>query len=128
MSHVPPVRCRAAFGQVVGLGTRAAVVQYPTLQPNLHAYAIIGAAGMLGGVTRMTVSCTVLVMETTGSLQVRVPSSVSPVRAHVCLVRAHAQQQIQAVCSPPQTEPPPPPYTAVARADHAHGVRGQVGR
>ena len=72
-----PVRSRAAFGQVVGLVMRAAVAQYPTLQPNLHSYAIIGAAGMLGGVTRMTVSCTVLVMETTGSLQVRAPSSPS---------------------------------------------------
>ena len=34
---------------------------------------MVGAAAMLGGATRMTVSITVLVMETTGSTQLIIP-------------------------------------------------------
>ena len=37
------------------------------------SYAVIGASGFLGGATRMTISITVLIMETTGSLQLLVP-------------------------------------------------------
>eukprot|EP01023_Acetabularia_acetabulum_P017781 TRINITY_DN1891_c0_g1_i13.p1 TRINITY_DN1891_c0_g1~~TRINITY_DN1891_c0_g1_i13.p1 ORF type:complete len:840 (-),score=163.15 TRINITY_DN1891_c0_g1_i13:115-2634(-) len=40
-------------------------------------YAIIGAAASLGGATRMTLSITVLVMETTGALQLIVPIMVA---------------------------------------------------
>lgn len=40
---------------------------------SLPTYAIIGAAATLGGATRMTLSITVLVMETTGGLQLVIP-------------------------------------------------------
>lgn len=44
---------------------------------SLPAYAVVGAASMLGGATRMTLSITVLVMETTGALQLIVPLMAS---------------------------------------------------
>lgn len=40
---------------------------------SLPTYAIMGAAATLGGATRMTLSITVLVMETTGGLQLVMP-------------------------------------------------------
>lgn len=40
---------------------------------SLQSYAIVGAAASLGGATRMTISICVLVMETTGSLQLIIP-------------------------------------------------------
>ena len=36
---------------------------------DLHTYAVLGTAAALGGTMRLTISVTVLVMETTGSLQ-----------------------------------------------------------
>lgn len=39
----------------------------------MTTYAIVGAAASLGGTTRMTISITVLMVETTGSLQLIVP-------------------------------------------------------
>ena len=45
----------------------------PHLPVDLHTYAVLGAAASLGGATRMTISITVLVMETTGSLQLIIP-------------------------------------------------------
>lgn len=48
---------------------------YPAI--SLQAYAIIGAAASLGGATRMTISICVLVMETTGALQLIVPIMLS---------------------------------------------------
>ena len=47
------------------------------LTVDLHSYAIVGAAAMLGGATRMTISITLLVMETTGALQMLVPLMVT---------------------------------------------------
>lgn len=44
---------------------------------SLQSYAIIGAAASLGGATRMTISICVLVMETTGALQLIVPIMLS---------------------------------------------------
>ncbi|GMH42780.1 hypothetical protein BSKO_10699 [Bryopsis sp. KO-2023] len=44
---------------------------------SLPCYAIIGSAASLGGATRMTISICVLVMETTGSLQLIVPIMVA---------------------------------------------------
>ena len=40
---------------------------------DLHTCAVVGAAACLGGATRMTISITVLVMETTGSMQLIIP-------------------------------------------------------
>ena len=46
-------------------------------------YAIVGAAAVLGGVTRMTVSLAVIMFELTGGLLYALPI-VSGARAHVC--------------------------------------------
>jgi len=43
----------------------------------LHAYTVIGAGAMLAGVTRMTLSVCVLIIETTGSYPVLVPIMLS---------------------------------------------------
>lgn len=45
----------------------------PGFQISLPGYAVVGAASMLSGTTRMTLSISVLVMETTGSLGMIVP-------------------------------------------------------
>lgn len=40
---------------------------------SLTSYSVVGAAAFLGGSTRMTLTATVMVMETTGSLQLIIP-------------------------------------------------------
>ena len=40
---------------------------------SLTSYAVVGAAAYMGGATRMTLTTTVMVMETTGALQLIVP-------------------------------------------------------
>lgn len=57
-------------GQVI-----RAIVRYSgsTLPVSLSSYAVVGAAAFMGGATRLTLTATVMVMETTGSLQLIVP-------------------------------------------------------
>ena len=43
------------------------------LPVSLSSYAVVGAAAFMGGATRLTLTATVMVMETTGSLQLIVP-------------------------------------------------------
>eukprot|EP00959_Pyramimonas_sp_CCMP1952_P252697 5279507-Pyramimonas_sp.AAC.1 len=72
---VPSLAIGAAYGQICGrtVGAVLAALEITSVRPSLHTYAVVGAAGALGGATRMTISITVLVMETTGSLQLIVP-------------------------------------------------------
>ena len=71
---VPSLAVGAAMGQIVGRAVAAVVGAIdPHLPVDLHTYAVLGAAASLGGATRMTISITVLVMETTGSLQLIIP-------------------------------------------------------
>ncbi|CEF99187.1 Chloride channel, voltage gated [Ostreococcus tauri] len=71
---VPSLAVGASFGQLVGrIVASIASHRGSEVRINLHAYAIIGAAANLGGATRMTISITVLVMETTGSMQLIIP-------------------------------------------------------
>ena len=71
---VPSLAVGASFGQLVGrIVASIARTRGSDVAINLHAYAIIGAAANLGGATRMTISITVLVMETTGSMQLIIP-------------------------------------------------------
>ncbi len=51
-------------------GCRAAGSKLPV---SLTAYSVVGAAAYMGGSTRMTLTTTVMVMETTGALQLIVP-------------------------------------------------------
>ena len=71
---VPSLAVGSAFGQLVGrIVSSIAKLRGSDVEINLHSYAIIGAAANLGGATRMTISITVLVMETTGSMQLIIP-------------------------------------------------------
>ena len=67
---VPSLAVGAALGRAYG---RLWAVILPNTVINLNSYAIIGSAASLGGATRMTISITVLVMETTGALQLIIP-------------------------------------------------------
>jgi chloride channel 7 len=71
---VPSLSVGAAMGQICGriVNTMSGWI-LTDVQIDLHAYAVIGAAASLGGATRMTISITVLVMETTGSMQLIIP-------------------------------------------------------
>ncbi|CAJ0764270.1 21221_t:CDS:10, partial [Entrophospora sp. SA101] len=64
---IPALLIGACFGRMLGL-----VVQWLTLAPNdcviPGVYAMVGAAASLAGVTRMTVSLTVIMFELTGAL------------------------------------------------------------
>ena len=71
---VPSLAVGAAGGQIVGRIVRAMVMSTGSeIVVDLHTYAVVGAAACLGGATRMTISITVLVMETTGSMQLIIP-------------------------------------------------------
>lgn len=69
---VPCIMCGAAVGRFVGewLGP-----QFGDASPG--SYALIGAAGMLGGVCRMTISITVIVIESTGNAEYSIPIAVT---------------------------------------------------
>ena len=69
---VPSLLVGAAWGRMVGRLVWAALTPLG-VQVHLPVYAVIGAAASLGGATRMTLSITVLVVETTGAVQLTVP-------------------------------------------------------
>eukprot|EP00884_Botryococcus_braunii_P006609 jgi/Botrbrau1/1594/Bobra.0185s0013.2 len=62
------------MGQIVRLVVRATGSNLPV---SLTSYSVIGAAAYMGGATRMTLTTTVMVMETTGSLQLIVPLMIT---------------------------------------------------
>ncbi|KAL8569547.1 hypothetical protein ACOMHN_002093 [Nucella lapillus] len=61
---IPCLLIGAGWGRLIGQALE--LVAGPQLDPG--KYALIGAAGMLGGVVRMTVSLTVIIMEATGNI------------------------------------------------------------
>jgi len=67
---VPCIICGSAYGRIVG-----ELVQDWTgdedIQPG--TYALLGATSMLGGVTRMTISLTVIMLETTNNIKYLLP-------------------------------------------------------
>lgn len=71
-------------GQFVVLVLRAAGSTVPV---SLTSYAVVGAAAYMGGATRMTLTTTVMVMETTGSLQLIVPIMITVFVAKVTTQR-----------------------------------------
>ncbi len=71
---VPSLAVGATGGRIVGRLVKAIVTKFwPNVVISLTSYSIIGAAAFLGGSTRMTLTTTVMVMETTGALQLIVP-------------------------------------------------------
>ena len=69
---VPSLAVGASMGHLVGQILQAGVGK-DKITINMHTYSILGAAASLGGATRMTLSIAVLVMETTGAMQLIVP-------------------------------------------------------
>ncbi|KAK9816592.1 hypothetical protein WJX72_002361 [[Myrmecia] bisecta] len=59
------------MGQIVRAIVRATVASKPPI--SLTSYSVVGAAAFMGGSTRMTLTSVVMVMETTGALQLIVP-------------------------------------------------------
>ncbi|KAK9843640.1 hypothetical protein WJX81_000756 [Elliptochloris bilobata] len=81
---VPSLAVGGALGRLVGMAVDAALQSAgSSLRVSLPAYAVVGAAALLGGVTRMTISITVLAMEGTGALQLIVPLMLAALLAKV---------------------------------------------
>ncbi|XP_067934452.1 H(+)/Cl(-) exchange transporter 7-like isoform X2 [Watersipora subatra] len=71
---IPLLLTGAAWGRLVGIGLSNALNDYATWMPIYPGkYALIGAAAQLGGVVRMTISLTVILMEATGSVTFGLP-------------------------------------------------------
>ena len=76
-------------GRIVGQVVRAIVhLSGSTLPVSLSSYAVVGAAAYMGGAPRLTLTATVMVMETTGSLQLIVPLMLTVFVAKVGCVAA----------------------------------------
>ncbi|GJE98065.1 Cl-channel protein [Phanerochaete sordida] len=89
---LPTIAIGACFGRAVGLLTQGLQRAYPdapifsSCPPDASIrcispgfYAVVGAAAMLGGVTRMTVSLVVIMFELTGALSHVLPIMISVV-------------------------------------------------
>ncbi len=67
---VPCILCGSAFGRLIGEGVQS-WADDDSIRPG--TYALIGATAMLGGVTRMTISLTVILLETTNNIKYLLP-------------------------------------------------------
>lgn len=65
---IPSLDAGAMFGRLVAIAVDT---------PNPGAFAIVGAAAFLGGVSRMTISLCVIMIELTGSLEYAVPTMIA---------------------------------------------------
>ncbi|XP_068148620.1 H(+)/Cl(-) exchange transporter 5 [Drosophila tropicalis] len=81
---IPSLLLGAIMGRIVGIGVEQLAYSYPNIwlftgecaDSNLITpglYAVVGAAAVLGGVTRMTVSLVVIMFELTGGVRYIVP-------------------------------------------------------
>ena len=76
---VPSLLSGAAFGRLLGnLGRR---IHEPLAYSN--TYALIGAAAVLGGMARMTISLTVIILECTGNEQFVLPLMLTLMTARI---------------------------------------------
>lgn len=69
---IPTLLTGAAWGRLVSVGMQAMFPGSPAIG-HPGKYALIGAAAQLGGVVRMTISLTVIIMETTGNITFGLP-------------------------------------------------------
>ena len=67
---VPTLTSGAAFGRIFGHGLNAA---FPGQVSSSGSYALLGAAAILGGMSRMTIAGTVIVLEACGNSQYLLP-------------------------------------------------------
>eukprot|EP01127_Copromyxa_protea_P018292 TRINITY_DN5718_c0_g1_i3.p1 TRINITY_DN5718_c0_g1~~TRINITY_DN5718_c0_g1_i3.p1 ORF type:complete len:610 (+),score=113.52 TRINITY_DN5718_c0_g1_i3:11-1840(+) len=67
---VPALLCGASYGRFVG---HVLAMLLPSWDLNPGMFSLIGAASMLGGIARMTISLCVIMMEATGQVQTGLP-------------------------------------------------------
>ncbi|KAG5883579.1 hypothetical protein JTB14_016719 [Gonioctena quinquepunctata] len=75
---IPTLLTGAAWGRLVSIGLYT-VPNFGLVHPG--KYALIGAAAQLGGVVRMTISLTVIIMETTGNITFALPLIITLIAA-----------------------------------------------
>ncbi|XP_046406212.1 H(+)/Cl(-) exchange transporter 7 [Ischnura elegans] len=68
---IPTLLTGAAWGRLVGMGLESLAPNSTWATPG--KYALVGAAAQLGGVVRMTISLTVILIEATGSISFGLP-------------------------------------------------------
>ncbi|XP_054264197.1 H(+)/Cl(-) exchange transporter 7-like [Macrosteles quadrilineatus] len=73
---IPCLLVGGAWGRMIGIGLQANFPYAPILA-NPGKYALIGAAAQLGGVVRMTISLTVILIEATGSIIFGLPLMIT---------------------------------------------------
>ncbi|XP_055338309.1 H(+)/Cl(-) exchange transporter 7-like [Paramacrobiotus metropolitanus] len=71
---IPGLLIGATWGRLCGIGMMKLVPGVP-IDPG--KYALIGAAAQLGGITRMTISLTVILIETTGNITFGLPIMIT---------------------------------------------------
>ncbi|GAM18800.1 hypothetical protein SAMD00019534_019750 [Acytostelium subglobosum LB1] len=74
-TFVPMIVIGAAYGRAVGVIVRLIVQNDPRVDPG--AYALMGAAAFMAGVSRLTISLSVILIETTNELQYLLPLMVT---------------------------------------------------
>ncbi|XP_060522651.1 H(+)/Cl(-) exchange transporter 7 [Cylas formicarius] len=75
---IPTLLTGAAWGRLISIGM---FYIYPENIAHPGKYALIGAAAQLGGVVRMTISLTVILMECTGNITFALPLILSVISA-----------------------------------------------
>lgn len=76
---IPTLLTGAAWGRLVSIGLCNIFSNDTIVDPG--KYALIGAAAQLGGVVRMTISLTVIIMETTGDISFALPLIITLIAA-----------------------------------------------
>nr|XP_023026606.1 H(+)/Cl(-) exchange transporter 7 [Leptinotarsa decemlineata] len=76
---IPTLLTGAAWGRLVSIGLSYVFPTFELVHPG--KYALIGAAAQLGGVVRMTISLTVIIMETTGNITFALPLIITLIAA-----------------------------------------------
>ncbi|KAI4456765.1 chloride channel protein clc family member [Holotrichia oblita] len=76
---IPSLLTGAAWGRLVSVGLSHVFPSITSMNPG--KYALIGAAAQLGGIVRMTISLTVIIMETTGNISFGLPLIVTLIAA-----------------------------------------------
>lgn len=76
---VPSLFCGALAGRLVGIGIKNInmAIQFSDSSIEPGAYALVGAAALLGGVCRVTISLVVIMFELTGALHYIIPFMLS---------------------------------------------------
>ena len=85
---VPGIMMGASLGRLAGELMRLFFPDFVTASPG--CYALIGAAGMLGGVCRMTISITVIILECTDHMSYLLPISLTILAAKVRAMTPHS--------------------------------------